>query len=203
MPSLTEWMEAWVAAQSNATQAKVNQHFQCYDPRNLQSRYAGTLWNKKEGGDYDDNDPKYTYDNTIYYTVRGAKETRAATSTASTRNISLSLPEQLQAQFAVVGDTSRMGPSLCLIFIRYTGGWIPPSCDCTSSSGNNHHRQLKIHFYGHGVRHHGKTYQTTPYQDELMAQLMTHDQPLYEAGHEVLTQQIQSVEQEYGIQMCQ
>jgi hypothetical protein len=118
------------------------------------------------------------------------------------KSSSLPLQEQLHNQFTVVGDTARMTASICVLYIRYTGGWIPDDCDCTTRR-HARRRQLKLHFYGHGVRHHGSSYPTTPYQDELLQQLVTNDQALYEAAQQVLQRQIDQVQDEYGIRVCE
>lgn len=62
---------------------------------------------------------------------------------------------------------------------------------------------MKLKFYAHGVRHHGSSYPTNAYQDLLLDQLMDVDQPLYEAAQTLLQEQIEQVEQEYGIQICE
>ncbi len=40
MPSLDEWLEAWVLALNNETKAEENEKFKCYDPRNKQTSFA-------------------------------------------------------------------------------------------------------------------------------------------------------------------
>mmetsp|Transcript_15623 Transcript_15623/g.31763 ORF Transcript_15623/g.31763 Transcript_15623/m.31763 type:complete len:332 (+) Transcript_15623:104-1099(+) len=40
MPSLDEWLEAWVLALDNETKAEENEKFKCYDPRNKQTSFV-------------------------------------------------------------------------------------------------------------------------------------------------------------------
>lgn len=174
MPSLTAWLEAWVAAIHNETQVQLNQHFHCFDARNMQAQFAG--W-----------------------------RSTSSSITQDDQNTTVAAFEQyLSSHFDVVGDNARMWPSICAILIRYTGGWIPPDCDCTATTPppQDRNRQLKIHLYGHGVRHHGSSYVTTARQDDLLAQLMDQDLPLYQAAQQVFENQRRSIEAQYGIQIC-
>lgn len=210
MPSLTEWLHAWTQAIHNETLAQqYTKEFRCFDPRNMQTRFAG--WKK------DDHDPQ----------EESLVETLLSLSSSSQNHLIEELQKKneenrithaLKSQFVVVGDNHRMWESICTIFIRYTS-WVPSECDCSSvafskeeheeiqhanndQDDHHNHRQLKIHFYGHGVQHHGNSFLTTSEQDEYLTQLMTTDEPLYRIGQEVFEEQKQEVEKEYGIQLC-
>jgi hypothetical protein len=122
------------------------------------------------------------------------------------------LQKQLRQKFVVVGDNARMHASLCVIMIRYTGGWIPPQCDCTTQDDPRlqkqdiSHRQLSVQLFrvhGHGVRHHGSSCKTTPAQDAWMDQLTQEDQLLYQAAQVVYPQQSLQVEEDYQIRICE
>lgn len=156
MPELNDWLQSWVDAMDNQTQAKLNRKFQCYDPRNMQARFA-------------------TISNTT------------------------DLENQLLQKFQVVGDNSRMFQTICVIFIRYTQ-WVPHQCDCTRPTGT---RNLKFHLYGHGVRHHGGSYATSPEDDQLIAKLTHIDEAFYHAAQRIFSKQLEDVQEEYGIQICE
>ena len=154
MPALKDWLQRWADAMDNKTQAKLNEKFQCYDPRNMQARFA-TITNTTD------------------------------------------LENQLLQKFDIVGDNSRMFQTVCVIFIRYTQ-WVPRQCDCSRRA-----RNLKFHLYGHGVRHHGGSYATTPEEDQLIAKLTQLDEPFYQAAQSLFSKQLEDVQQEYGIQICE
>ena len=207
MPSLTEWLHAWVSAIGNETLATIySKQFQCFDPRNMQTRFAGLN------------------ETVVTSLIMGSSLLSSLPSLPTTPTIAAAVAQQaLESQFVVVGDNHRMWESICAIFIRYTS-WIPADCDCSSKEeeegravlemedhlpdqnededNQDRQRQLKIHFYGHGVRHHGNTFQTTQEQDELLAQLMTTDHTLYEIGKTVFETQSKALEMEYGIRLC-
>eukprot|EP00934_Nitzschia_sp_Nitz4_P002000 Nitzschia sp. Nitz4//scaffold22_size323478//215839//216987//NITZ4_000560-RA/size323478-processed-gene-0.416-mRNA-1//1//CDS//3329543094//2000//frame0 len=100
----------------------------------------------------------------------------------------------LFTRFNVLGDMAKYTQSLCVIVIKYTGG-VPPVCDCTNDSGR---RRLNAH----GVSHHGATYNTTKYQDSLIAKLTKWDTVLYDLVQEAFEEQLRSVEEEYQIRVC-
>jgi hypothetical protein len=180
MPSsLDEWLTAWhAAAIGNATKYKENRKFGCYNPINLQSFYLGV---------------------------------------SSAKNASR---EDLKERFDVVGDNAQMGKTVCMIFIRYTG-WVPKECDCsnanvtvsesnatmsTPSDASQRHRRLALTYdkekHAHGVTHHGATFQTTPRQDEMIAKLTELDELLYQYSRDVFAEQVQEVEEEFKIKVC-
>jgi hypothetical protein len=117
-----------------------------------------------------------------------------------------------------------------MIFIRYTG-WVPEKCDCSSNHANNgtvvsernnatmsssthtsdattqrHRRRLAMTYdnklHAHGVTHHGATFQTTPRQDEMIAKLTELDELLYQYSRDVFAEQVQEVEEEFKIKVC-
>jgi hypothetical protein len=181
MPSLDEWLAAWQAAIGNTTKFKENSKFHCYEAINVQSYYLGV---------------------------------------SSAQNASR---EDLKERFDVVGDNAQMGKTVCMIFIRYTG-WVPKECDCsnanvTVSESNNvtmsttgdatqrrrRHRRLAAatgYNFDHGVTHHGTTFQTTPRQDEMIAKLTELDELLYQYSRDVFAEQVQEVEEEFKIKVC-
>jgi len=210
MPSLTEWLQAWVTAMGNETLADLyTDQFRCFDPRNMQTRFAAGL----------NESSRSRMGGLLLSSSSSSLLSSIAAATTTTTAIE-EVTHALESQFVVVGDNHRMWESICAIFIRYTS-WVPPDCDCSWLKGNQdddteedgdqqsqpsqeheHGRRLKIHFYGHGVRHHGNTFRTTPEQDELLAQLMTTDQPLYEIGKQVFETQVKAFEADYGIRLC-
>ena len=193
-----DWLQAWVdASRPNATGGiptvsnDQDNEFRCYDPRSMQTRYAGfdagAMLLRDAGGDGTSGGfvPMGDDDDVV---VEGG----------------VTLENDLARRFAVVGDNSEMVTSVCLIFLHYTqGAWIPPVCvvDPENEDDTTHRRRLKIHFHGHGVRHHGSTYPTTPTEDALLEELGRYDQILYEAGKAVFEQQIQAAEDRYNITM--
>ena len=41
MPTLDQWLDAWVDALTNETKATENGHFYCYDPRDFETKFVG------------------------------------------------------------------------------------------------------------------------------------------------------------------
>ena len=178
MPSLDEWLQAWADAKNNETLVRENRKFACYNPINYQAKF--TKYDPLEGKD----DLKQKYD--------------------------------------VIGDNAQMPKTVCTIFIRYTG-WVPKECDCTSLAPKRRRKMVAVHNrtlpvehqvlrklrleydtsqHSHGVKNHGKTYKTTPYQDELIAKLRDVDKEVYRLGREVFQEQVKEVEEEYKIHIC-
>ena len=114
--------------------------------------------------------------------------------------------DELEWKYDIIGDTAAWTQSVCAIAIRYTG-WIPPKCDCTHAS----QRRRRLHFeydpnstgHAHGVKHHGATFQTTPYQNQLIDKLTVHDQQLYSVAQKIFDHQLEAIESEYHIRICE
>ena len=110
----------------------------------------------------------------------------------------------LRQRYTVIGDTAEMALSVCLMYVRYTG-WVPQQCNCSSQS---HAIDEKLIYqsnakYAHGVTNHGATYETTPYQDELIAKLRTLDNILYyNVTKQLMLDQVARVESEFGVKLC-
>jgi hypothetical protein len=110
----------------------------------------------------------------------------------------------LKARYDVLGDNAQMEKSVCLIFIKYTG-WVPDQCNCTDI--HNHRRLGRLDYnateHGHGVKHHGSTYEITSRQKELISkELRAIDSELYVIVKEIFKEQVEEIEQQYKISIC-
>jgi hypothetical protein len=188
--NLTVWLESWDKATTNETIRQQNRKFFCYNPTNLQSAF---VWPKKKK-------------------TKAVPNVTGGPNESNTPHDGDAIYKDLIQKFDVVGDTSRMVLSVCLIFIKYTS-WIPPQCDCTGQLGvSDDHPSSSVSkvageynpkVHAHGVQHHGATFATTEYQNVLIQRLTAMDQLLYETGQKVLDDQAAQVEAEYGLQICQ
>lgn len=209
---LTHWLEAWTRAIHNTTQRERNRKFFCYMPLNLQSTYV--FPSKKylpQDGQQTNITALQAY---LYDTAPSSKDTQQESGNTFLGRIQASMRHDLKNRFVVVGDTSQMTLSVCLMFIRYTG-WVPPQCDCSHINSAlldaipppNHQQRRMLRAFNmttdsHGVQHHGATYPTTREEDTLIQKLTQIDQLVYQAGKEVLAEQVAEVEQEYNSQLC-
>jgi hypothetical protein len=132
--------------------------------------------------------------------------------------------EDLKSRYDVIGDNAQMDKSVCVIFIRYTG-WVPKECDCSNGSSNalsiesnltaavnvsstsgstsrGQGLEYDIAKNSHGVTHHGATFETTQLQDQAIAKLRDVDALMYNISREVFKEQVQKVEEEYQIKVC-
>jgi hypothetical protein len=204
--SLDTWLDAWVNAMENRTQARQNrQGFACYVPIQFQSKYTKFLL--RQGN---------------------------ATNTNTTTTIQAA-KEDLKNRFDVIGDTAQMAKSICAIHIRYTG-LVPSQCNCTRSMApsspaspplgkTNDNSSNALHVlvveerrktkeggssvseynaakFSHGVKNHGATVETTPRQDEQIAKLAGSDIVLYDVVKQVFAEQVKEIEEEYRVVLC-
>ncbi len=107
----------------------------------------------------------------------------------------------LQKKFTVIAPMDEMDAAICVIFLHYTG-WIPPPCNCTldgalSRGEGGHHGGED-----HGVKHHGSSFNTTTYQNELIDLLTQKDQILYKYAKEIFQQQKRLTEEMFEVVIC-
>ena len=200
MPSLDDWLTAWVDAKHNTTKERENIDMHCYNPINFQSRWVGN----------------------------NIKTTNTDTGTNSSTSIDVGTDQHLhhyqdlKNRFLVLGDNAQMDKSVCMIFIQYTG-WVPKRCDCTSSnmatiiddknsSANasvttsnataNADATIPDSHFAHGVIHHGNTFQATQSQIDKIAMIRDLDIPLYDTSRQIFRDQVRVVENKYNIKIC-
>jgi hypothetical protein len=152
MPSLDEWLEAWVKVAQNPG-TPLPMRFRCYNPINMQSTYT-----KFEPGN---------------------------TSKAA-----------LSDRYDVIGDQSQMDKTVCVMALRYTG-FFPSQCNCTSPK-----RRILLAAMDHGVTHHGDTFNLTKHQEEAITLLTGKDMLLYSMAREVFAEQVQEIENEFQVTLC-
>ncbi len=107
--------------------------------------------------------------------------------------------EDLVAKFDVVGITTEMEVSTCLMSTRIYSA-VPDRCKCRDASP--YFSQGPAPHLSHGVIHHGSTTKTTPEQDRLIAALTAVDLDLYNAAKELLEEKIREIEHQYNFQLC-
>ena len=108
----------------------------------------------------------------------------------------------LRKRFTVIGPFDQMDKALCVTFIHYTG-WVPPHCDCTGGQqdrGVNHGRLGDG--FSHGVVHHGHSFNTTNYQDELIRKLTEKDMLLYEGVKRLFSEHVTDLENKMNVTLC-
>ena len=192
--TLGVWLETWLSIYKKDTNGKIddydttntkyspvsytpraNKYFedtQCYNPTNMQSYYAN-------------------------FDVRRQSK------------------EELSQRYDVLGDTSQMHKTICMMLIKYIGDIPRPWCDCTptydddndsntTTESNPKAKYLKYdsNKHGHGVKHHGASYETTDWQNTAIATLTKYDQQLYDWGIDIFQKQVEEVERYYHIQIC-
>lgn len=110
--------------------------------------------------------------------------------------------EDLRQKWTIIGDNRQMTKSICMIYIRWNG-WVPWQCNCTSGTSPKPRAGAdKTDHFDHGVKHHGATYNTTPYQDELIGKLRVNDTTLYKLTQEIMQEQEREIEDEFNVKLC-
>lgn len=104
----------------------------------------------------------------------------------------------LKQRYNVIGVHSQMDKTVCIIFLWFTG-YFPPQCNC--SMDQNNRRLARKH--DHGVSHHGDTFNTTASQKAAIDILTQTDALLYKMATELFEEQIQEVEEELGVVLCE
>ena len=98
-----------------------------------------------------------------------------------------------------------MTKSICVIFARYTG-WIPYECNCTNVDADSSEVRTDLGYDpardSHAVVHHGSTFNTTKLVDDAIAKLRAVDMVLYELAKEIFHEQVQEVQDEFQVQLC-
>ena len=134
----------------------------------------------------------------------------------------------LADRFDVLGLTSQMDKSLCMIFIRWNG-IVPNRCDCSKGSdgkksapetddedsagdsngtedegGNAPAGKLAHHgaIHSHNVTNHGVTHEHTKEQLAAIEELADIDMKLYAVAEELFAEQVADVEREFSIKLC-
>ncbi|KAL7566113.1 hypothetical protein ACA910_003887 [Epithemia clementina (nom. ined.)] len=108
--------------------------------------------------------------------------------------------EDLNRTFDAVGILSQFEKSTCL-FLAQVLKLVPPSCDCTKSRRSMAGRESVIH-YSHNVTHHGSTYNLTREERALIENITKFDRRLYAQAAELFAEQVDAVENEYGVKLC-
>jgi hypothetical protein len=200
--------------------------FECYNPTNLQSTYVFPR-SKTKSTSRTNLTALHEY---LYSEIKTPTKTNRdkdndedndvnqSSSSSSLSVFQKTLYDDLQDRFVVVGDTSQMTVSVCLMFLHYTH-WIPASCDCstaatgtgtgngTTTTSNGSAAGAVVRAFdpvkdSHGVQHHGSTYRATVEERQLIHELTVVDELLYEVGRQVLRDQIERAEHEFGIRLC-
>jgi hypothetical protein len=196
MPSLDVWLDTWVDAIGNQTQKQVSarKRFGCnYNPINHQSNFVQFDPDKADKGKEDlksrydvigDNAQMVKSVCVIFIRYTGWVPKECDCSTASSN--ALSIESNLTAAVNVSSSSARRQ-------LR----------DRHSSSSR---RRLGLAYdtakHSHGVTHHGATFNTTELQDQAIAKLRDVDSLLYNISREVFKEQVQEVEEEYQIKVC-
>ena len=109
--------------------------------------------------------------------------------------------ETLAERFDVLGLTSQMDKSLCLIFIRWTG-IVPDRCNCSQNAEGKevlaHHGAI----HSHNVTNHGGTHEHTKEQLKAIEELADVDMKLYAVAEELFAEQVAEVERKFSIKLC-
>jgi hypothetical protein len=106
--------------------------------------------------------------------------------------------EDLQRHFFAFGITSEMTKSSCLIATCFFGQ-VPTSCNCSNVANKNRHNLSRV---DHNVKNHGDSYNLTDSQRQKIASLTDRDQVLWRNAKVVFQQQIDHVEAEYNVRLC-
>uniref|UniRef100_A0A7S3LSR0 Sulfotransferase domain-containing protein n=1 Tax=Aplanochytrium stocchinoi TaxID=215587 RepID=A0A7S3LSR0_9STRA len=105
--------------------------------------------------------------------------------------------EELKRRYPIVGITSSLAKSTCLVVIKVTGV-VPPRCNCTNKS-RNVSKQRRV---THGVKHHGSTFMPSPSQLASIKLLTEKDQILYENAKELFEEEVERVQREFAFSLC-
>lgn len=178
MPSLDEWLETWAAVKDGILPYNATNKFMCYKPLNKQSDWTHV-------GEGQDSLVDKTY--------------------AERKQL-------LKNRYTILGDQAQMSKTTCAIATRFSG-WVPPQCNCTNARGRELPETTTTAQkeagpaqggpqFAHGVKHHGATFETTDHQNELIAKITDIDEMLYEVGQEVFQEQVQAIETEYQVKLC-
>lgn len=101
----------------------------------------------------------------------------------------------LQEQFTVIGSMDDLNRILCAIFVHYAR-WVPEACVCGAE------RWRDLAEGSHDVVHHGRSYNTTGYQDALIRRLTEKDSVLYAYVKALFRRQVQVIEGEHNVTLC-
>lgn len=107
--------------------------------------------------------------------------------------------QDLASRFDIVGVSSQMHKSICLIMIRLSDGLVPTHCNCTTATKQDTRR---LNAFDHGVKHHGNTFQLTEKQSRLVSEITKVDELLHRHAQEIFEDTVRAVEEEYSIQLC-
>jgi hypothetical protein len=189
MPSLDDWLDAWVDAIGNKTKERQNSRFHCDNlkPINLQSKFVRFDPDKGKEG------LKSRYD------VIGDNAQMAKTVCVIFIRYTGWVPKECDCSIA--SNTS----------LSIESNWT--AVNISSSSGRrqlrestSRRRRLSLEYdiekHSHGVTNHGATFNTTRRQDEAIAKLRVVDSLLYNVAREVFKEQVHEVEEEYQIKVC-
>jgi hypothetical protein len=204
MPSLDVWLDAWVDAIGNSTKRQENgKRFRCkYNPINHQSEYVQFDPEKADKGKEDlksrydvigDNAQMVKSICLIFIRYTGWVPKECACSNDGSSSNALSIESNLTAA-SVNGSSTSSGRRQLRAFLG----------EHSSTSRRRRLGGLKydINKNAHGVTHHGATFKTTQRQDQAIAKLREVDYLLYNISRDVFKEQVQEVEEEYRIKIC-
>jgi hypothetical protein len=109
--------------------------------------------------------------------------------------------QDLAGRYRVIGDQAEMPKSVCAIHISFTG-LVQSACDCTPHRRRLDSLQYNPDKHAHGVANQGATFNTTAYQDKLIDAITEKDRLLYNLTRKVFAAQVQELELEHQIQLC-
>ena len=135
----------------------------------------------------------------------------------------------LTERFDVLGLTSQMDKSLCMIFIRWNG-IVPERCDCSKGSDGKQRVQETVDddsadgtsddarkevdnanigklahdraIHSHNVTNHGSTHEHTEEQLAAIEELADIDMKLYAVAETLFAEIVADVESEFSIKLC-
>ncbi len=103
--------------------------------------------------------------------------------------------KEIESKFIIIGDNAQMVKTICSITIRYSG-IVPEACNC------NHLKGRRRTAADHGVIHHGNTFNVTEKQKKWIDEITKVDQKLYEYGKIVFARQVEKLEEDFDIRIC-
>jgi hypothetical protein len=191
MPSLDDWLDAWVDAIGDQTKAKENKRlFRCYNPTNHQTEHV--LFDP----DKPDKDKGKEHLKSRYDVIGDTAQMDKSVCMIFIRWTGW-VPKECDCSNAsnALSIKSKLTADSALFVAR-------------ASSRRRHLREQLLDLgynltkHSHGVKNHGATFKTTQYQNQAIAKLNDMDDLLYEATREVFQEQVHEVEEEYQIKVC-
>lgn len=102
---------------------------------------------------------------------------------------------EIQSRFTILGDNFQMNKTVCSIVARYSG-IVPLGCDCSDV------QEQRRATADHGVIHHGNTFNITNQQRKWIDEITKVDQKLYKYGKIIFGRQVEKLEKDYSVKIC-